>query len=184
MQQIKIFTVVTITIFLFTIIVGCISTHEDRDPRSMYHVKISNIASNYTIVIPLPVNDEGHINEITKNIEFIKGYGELEIIKTSYGLDRLGLKITSNQEIEFKAISTFGPLFRLSLSNSTNYVYSWSKAEPNWYVFLDCNSSNSTIDIYIRYEFEKGSRMDGFLIEGDVIKGLHLVKGRKLLRQS
>ena len=173
---------IIILIFIFYILTsGCItSDHRDRNPRSMYHVKISNVASNYTIVIPLPVNNEGHINEITKNIGFIKGDGEFEIIKTSYGLDRLGLKITSNQEIELKAISAKGPLFRLSLSNTSEYFYTWEEAAPNWYVFLELNSSDDPIEIYIRYEFERGSKMDGFLIKGEVLNGLHLMKGKKL----
>jgi len=175
------FTVFTIIVIFFTMVGGCLeSDHNYRDPWSMYHVKISNISSNYTLVIPLPVNDEGQIKEIVNKIKFVSGHGEVEIVNTSYGLDHIGLRIISNQEIEFKSITTFGPLFRLSLTNTTEYYYSWEDAVPNWYVFLESNSSDDPVEIYIRYEFEKGSRMDGFLIKGEVLNGLHLMKGKKL----
>ena len=181
MKRLKSFTLFGTIILLFTIVGGCIeSDHKYRNPRSMYHVKISNIASNYTLVIPLPVNDKGHINEIINKIKFVSGDGNLEIINTSYGLDRIGLRIMSNQEIEFKSITTFGPLFRLSLTNTTEYYYSWEDAIPNWYIYLESNSSDDPVEIYIRYEFEKGSKMDGFLIKGEVLNGLHLMKGKKL----
>ena len=176
-----------IIFILFLIsITGCIFDNDDKNEKDIictYHVKIENTNTNYTIIIPLPINENNYVKEIIDSLEIIKGKGIFEVTNTSYGRDKYGLKIVSDSNIELKSMTNIKTLYHLSLENRSDIDSAWYDDNPNWIVIL--NSSQMTpIELEIRYEVDRYYSMDGYFVSGNVYNGLNYIEGKTLKRED
>jgi hypothetical protein len=168
---------------------GCINNNESNNHNhkaiASYTVEIMvNQKDDYLLIIPFPSDNGKYVSNIYDNLKITEGDCKYKIINTSKGLDNFGLKIEFNSNLKINWQDNNNTLYYLSLENRISREDdTWYKNNPIWLLYLNSTQNNS-INVYIRYEVDEWSVMNGYLIKDQIINGWNEIIGKKLLRED
>ncbi len=166
---------------------GCLNDVENEtDGIGKYIIEVTTEKTNNQIMIaPFPAKEEEYISKVYNNLIIKEGHCNYNITNTSKGLEGFGLKIEFNSSFKLIWEEKYEPLTYLSLEDrDSRDNSSWYEENPGWWFYLE-QPLNSSIDIYLRYEVDEGSVMEGYLINQKIkSQGWNRVNGKKVLRQD
>lgn len=172
------------------LISGCINHDNNKDSEidgiGTYIVEVNaEMTDGYTLIVPFPANEGGYMSEVYNDLKIKEGHCDYNITNTSKGLDEFGLKIKFNSSFKLMWKEKYEPLTYLSLEDrKSSSNSSWYEENPKWMFYLE-KPLNNTIQIYLRYEVDKGSIMEGYLINQEIgSQGWTRVSGKKIIRQD
>ena len=122
---------------------------EEEGQSYEYEVQIlPEEKGNYTLYVPVIVNEDGSVSELMQDINIIKGNATYEIIDTEHGK---ALKIVADEEVRIKSSGQKRILWPyLSMLNATKEERIQENGEVEFWVYCDkpAGSKNITLNIY------------------------------------
>jgi len=178
---------------MFQVLISDNNSDENDDIRidetdysvGAYNVRINvTTDGNYSIVVPFPSNNGSFASDVLNNLSITNGTCQFHIVEMEKGLDRFGLQILFQSDLELMWTANSSIFYYLSMENRTDRNESeWYHNSPEWLSLLN-TTDNSSVDLFLRYELDQWSSMRGYIIKGTVITGWNYLNGQYVGRQD
>lgn len=146
------FIIVLVLIMYLVYQLIVIETEEDGQSYEYEMQIVPEEKGNYTLYVPVIINEDGSVSELMQDINIIKGNATYEIIDTEHGK---ALKIVTDEEVRIKSSGQKRILWPyLSMLNATKEDRVQENGEVEFWVYCDkpVGSKNITLNIYFSAE--------------------------------